>query len=97
MYRVIANSIVGISTRYGSIRNDEGFDISELIKLQNQFGDKLIDKFDNVEVPEKLFEIPCDLLIPGARTGVLTEKIANSIINFSKPKAIVPVSNAPYT
>ncbi len=89
--------IVGVSTRYGSIRNDEGFDISELLNLQNQFGDKFVSKIDNVKLPEKLFEIPCDLLIPGARTAVLTEEIAKLILNSSKPRAIVPVSNAPYT
>lgn len=89
--------IVGVSTRYGSIKNDEGFDIPELINLQHQFGDNFVSKFDNVELPEKLFEVPCDLLIPGARTAALTEEIAELILNHSKPKAIVPVSNAPYT
>lgn len=90
-------NVVGLSTRYGSIRAENGFDIDELIKLQAQYGDHLVDKFHRKQETQDLFEIPCDILIPGARTGVITKEIATKIIAIAKPIAIVPVSNAPYT
>lgn len=90
-------NLVGISTRYGSIQNEDGFDILKLIEQQKILGDYLVDEFQNKKQVQDLFEIPCDILIPGARTGVITKEIAQKIIDFSKPKAIVPVSNAPYT
>ncbi|MCE7735672.1 MAG: Glu/Leu/Phe/Val dehydrogenase [Candidatus Heimdallarchaeota archaeon] len=90
-------NLVGISTKYGSIQNEDGFDILGLIEQQKKFGDHLVDDFENKKDVQALFEIPCDVLIPGARTGVITKEIAQKIVDFSKPKAIVPVSNAPYT
>jgi glutamate dehydrogenase len=89
--------LLGVSTRYGSIVNDEGFDIDTLINKQSEIGDRLVNDFDNKADTTSLFEIPCDLIIPGARTGVITEEIANRIVDKAKPIAIVPVSNSPYT
>ncbi len=89
--------VVGISTRYGCIQNSNGFDIDLLLRFQRQYGDRFIYHLTyEVKPVDYLFYIPCDILIPGARTKVITDIIANKIV-ISQPTAIVPVSNAPYT
>ncbi|MFV2014746.1 MAG: hypothetical protein ACC656_04920, partial [Candidatus Heimdallarchaeota archaeon] len=90
-------NLVGISTQYGSIGDTDGFEILQLIELHQTYGDYLVDKFQEKMEVLDLFEIPCDIMIPGARTGIITENIAQKIVNRSRPKVVVPVSNAPYT
>jgi glutamate dehydrogenase/leucine dehydrogenase len=89
--------LVAVSTRYGTIAEPEGFDIKQLLQLQSQYGDHFIDHVDSeIMGTERLFSIPTDIIIPGARTEVITKKIAKEIIKI-RPRAIVPVSNYPYT
>ncbi|MHA2250078.1 MAG: Glu/Leu/Phe/Val dehydrogenase dimerization domain-containing protein [Candidatus Kariarchaeaceae archaeon] len=98
------SKIVAISTRYGCITIENGhldqngeFKVYDLLKLQKEHGDRLIHKSGyTVHPTDYLFEVGYDLLIPGARTKVITSRIAQKIIKC-KPRAIVPVANAPYT
>jgi glutamate dehydrogenase/leucine dehydrogenase len=90
-------NIVGLSTRYGCISDPKGFDINWILELTGRYGDNFVNHSGYQVQPVKdLFSIPCDLLIPGARTRVITRQIAEKIIKC-EPQAIVPVSNAPYT
>ncbi len=88
--------LVGISTRLGSVYNEDGFDIDELIKLQKKYGDHLIEYLDtNIQATDELYGFRCDIIIPGARTEVINASIANKLL-IHHPM-IVPVSNATYT
>lgn len=90
------SKLVALSTRYGMIRADEGFNIDNILEMQSRYGDKFIFEMGREVYPtENLFEVPTDFLIPGARTHVIDEQIAKKIIKV-RP-IIVPVSNAPYT
>ncbi|MCH8907661.1 MAG: Glu/Leu/Phe/Val dehydrogenase [Candidatus Heimdallarchaeota archaeon] len=90
--------LVGVSTKFGSVYNTDGFSAKELLDAQKKHGDKFIYEIsDNINSTAQLFEEPSDIIIPGARTEVITSTIAKSIINKSKPNYIVPVANFPYT
>lgn len=90
------SKLVALSTRYGMIRADDGFNIDNILEMQTKFGDKFIFEMNRKVYPtEKLFEVPTDFLIPGARTHVIGGKVVDEIIKV-RP-IIVPVSNAPYT
>lgn len=88
--------LVGISTKFGSVYNEDGFDIDELIELQNKHGDHLLEHLDlDIQATDELFGFKCDVIIPGARTEVISANIAQKLLTH-RPM-IVPVSNAPYT
>jgi len=83
--------IVAISDVSGVIYHPEGFNIPELIHYTSQC-QPLIDyqraqKISNRE----LFEIPCDILIPAALEGQITEKNAPNI----KCKILAEGANGP--
>ena len=96
--------LLAISTKLGMINYDPenevcsefGFIPSKIIHLQSLYGDEFIFNTGQIAKPEELFSIPCDFLIPGARTEVITEIVARKI-SGAKIKAIVPASNFPYT
>ncbi|MHA2504260.1 MAG: Glu/Leu/Phe/Val dehydrogenase dimerization domain-containing protein [Candidatus Kariarchaeaceae archaeon] len=89
--------IVAISTRYGTITDPDGLDISRLLDLQSQFGDNCVYEYGaEVHPTDHLFTVTADILVPGARTEVIDSNIAQKIINVGT-RHIVPVSNYPYT
>ena len=88
--------LVGFSTRFGAVYNENGFDIDELIDLQKAHGDNLVEHLNtDIQKTDELFGFKCDVLIPGARTEVIDESIAQKLLVHHP--IIVPVSNSPYT
>ena len=91
-----AAKLVAVSTIQGTIFDEEGLDISKLIDLKSKYGDKLINHYQTQTAEhlpkEKLFQLPVDILIPGARPDVINKQNIDSIqANF-----IVPAANIPF-
>jgi glutamate dehydrogenase (NAD(P)+) len=98
-------NLIGFSNIHGCVITDvnsdfctsRGFEVKRLLELYSKFGDEFILKLGLPILPhEELFNITANLLIPGARTEVITKDIAISIVQAGI-KAIVPASNFPYT
>ncbi len=83
--------IVAVSDSKGVIYNSEGLDIEKLKQAKESKGSVI--KYENGEVLDnsELFELNIDILVPGARPNVITEK------NYDKVKAkiIAEAANIP--
>jgi len=83
--------IVAVSDSKGTIYNPEGMDVEKLIQVKSETGAvKNYGKGKLLE-PEKLFELPVDILIPGARPNVITDENKEKV----KAKVIVEAANIP--
>jgi glutamate dehydrogenase/leucine dehydrogenase len=84
---------VGVSTVAGLIVDPDGLPVEELIELRNRHGDLVVD---HVGVPsrarEELFELQCDVLVPGARPDSITPEVARR----ARCAVIAPAANIPY-
>jgi glutamate dehydrogenase/leucine dehydrogenase len=86
--------LVAFSTIDGCVIRQEGFDVAKLLVLRRQFGDRLVEHLDlAVRPPAQLFEVEADVLIPGARPGVVDERTAGQ----TKARVVAPAANVPYT
>jgi len=87
--------IVAVSTIEGCIFDPAGLDVEALLTLRRAHGDGFVHHagalFDGD--PKALFETDADVLVPGARTGVITAAVAERL----RTRWIVPASNVPYT
>jgi glutamate dehydrogenase (NAD(P)+) len=85
--------IVGVSTVRGLLADPAGLDVEELIRLRSVHGDALVE---HAAVPvrprEELFELDCDILVPGARPDSVTREVAESLACT----VVAPGANAPY-
>jgi glutamate dehydrogenase (NAD(P)+) len=85
--------VVAVSTISGALIDSTGLDVDELLELRNLHGDAFVAHGTvPAQARERLFEVECDVLVPGARPDVLTPKSAPSL----RCAAIVPAANAPY-
>lgn len=92
--------LTGVSTLNGAIYDDDGLNINELLRLKQQYGDKLVNHYeskDSMKVAKKrLFslssEYKTDFIIPGARPDVINRNNVEKI----EAIAIVPAANIPY-
>lgn len=85
--------IVAVSDVYGGIYNEKGLDIPRLLAYVSEMGK--VQGF-NGSTPignNELLEIPCDVLVPAALGGQITETNADKI----KAKIIVEGANGPTT
>jgi len=83
------SSLIATSDSRGAIYNEEGLDVSHLIKLKSE-GKSVIDYKDAKKI-EDIVTIPCDILIPAAQADVINEKNKNEV----KAKIIVEGANIP--
>lgn len=87
--------IVAISDVSGAIYKESGLDINDCVEWVK--GRKYLKDYDASGVEhitnEKLFTIPCDVLIPAAIDGVITERNCNDV----KAKIIAEGANGPLT
>lgn len=92
--------LTGLSTLKGGIFDEGGLDVEELLKLREEYGDDIVNKYESDDLikleKEDLFELSSDystdIIIPGARPDIINEKNVEKI----EPKAIIPISSAPY-
>jgi len=87
--------ITAISTLHGTLYNPDGLDVEKLLHMRKEWGDKVIEKYERGELmpAEKLFGLPVNILIPGARPYVIhkdnVDQIQASIISSS---ANIPIT-----
>ncbi|WP_100403764.1 Glu/Leu/Phe/Val family dehydrogenase [Bacillus sp. FJAT-42315] len=84
--------VVGISDALGAIYDPEGLDVPYLLERRDSFG-IVTGLFDNIITNDELLEKECDVLIPAAIGGVITEENADRI----NCKFIVEAANGPTT
>jgi glutamate dehydrogenase/leucine dehydrogenase len=86
--------VVAVSTIVGCLVDERGLDVERLLEWKFAHGDALVQHAGVPSRPrEALFDIECDVLVPGARTGVLDEGRAARVA----ATAVVPAANVPYT
>jgi glutamate dehydrogenase (NAD(P)+) len=85
--------IVALSTIAGCVVKPTGFDVEKLWSLRARHGDALVHHLGvEVRPPAALFDVEADVLIPGARIGVLDAGKARSVA----ARIIAPAANVPY-
>jgi glutamate dehydrogenase (NAD(P)+) len=85
--------IVAVSTIGGALVDPDGLDADELVALRDAYGDALVHHGPVPARPrEELFDVECDVLVPGARPDVITRESAADL----RCAAVVPVANIPY-
>lgn len=86
--------LVAVSTIEGAVADGTGLDIDALFEARAEHGDAFVHHLDlEVHRAGELHELPVDVLIPGARTGVHDADVAARI----GAKVVVPAANVPYT
>lgn len=83
--------VVAVSDSKGTIYNEKGLDYEKLMEAKTNTGMVTAYKDGKVLTPQDLFRLPVDVLIPGARPGVITEENVNDV----KAKIIVEAANIP--
>jgi glutamate dehydrogenase (NAD(P)+) len=86
-------TVVAVSDVYGGVYNENGLDIPALLAHQKATGK--VDGFKGAQniTNDELLVLPCDVLIPAAMEGQITERNANQI----KARLIVEGANGPTT
>ncbi len=83
--------IVAVSDSKGTIYNEKGLDVEELIKVKKEKKTVTNYKDGKILSTKDLFELNVEILIPGARPNVITEKNVDKI----KASIIVEAANIP--
>ncbi|MEX2462253.1 MAG: Glu/Leu/Phe/Val dehydrogenase [Paenibacillaceae bacterium] len=84
--------VVGISDAYGAIYDENGLDIPYLMDSRDSFG-SVTNLFKNTITNQELLEKECDIIVPAALGGQITEENAPKL----KCKIIVEAANGPTT
>lgn len=89
-----AGKLVALSTMYGCVADESGLDIELLFELRAQHGDRCVEHLGRPVLPvATLFEVDTDVLVPGARTGVIDAGRASRL----PARVVSPAANVPYT
>ncbi len=83
--------IVAVSDSKGTVYNKNGLSYTELMKVKQKEGTVTAYKNGTVLKPEDLFKLDVDVLVPGARPNVITEKNVNDV----KAKIVAEAANIP--
>ncbi len=85
--------IIAVSDSKGTVYNENGFDVEKLIEIKNTT--RAVGNYPlcKKKTTQELFEIEVDVLVPGARPDVITEKNIDKI----KAKIVVEAANIPMT
>jgi glutamate dehydrogenase (NAD(P)+) len=85
--------VVAVSTVHGALVDAGGLDVERLIELRAEHGDRLVEHSATSARPrEELFDVPCDVLVPGARPDSLTVELARR----GEWAVVAPGANIPY-
>ncbi|HYV59802.1 MAG TPA: Glu/Leu/Phe/Val dehydrogenase dimerization domain-containing protein [Acidimicrobiia bacterium] len=86
--------IVAVSTLAGCVADPAGLDVDALWEERARHGDDLVTQLGRPVLPrDAMFEAETDVLVPGARVGVVDADRAAGI----RASAVVPAANVPYT
>ncbi len=89
------STVVAVSSVEGSIYDPQGLDVDRLFVLREKIGDKAVMRYGRgKKIPlGKELELPVDILVPGAKGDVITEKNMRSV----KAQLVVEGANFPTT
>jgi glutamate dehydrogenase (NAD(P)+) len=88
--------VVALSTVAGSIADPSGLDIGRLLELRGRYGDDCVARYGRESAPPAaLFSAEADVLVPGARPGVISSQVAQSLA--PAVRVVAPAANVPYT
>lgn len=87
--------VVAISTIDGMILNEDGLDVALLLEKRKKAGDKAILAYEKAEhlAREKIFSLPVDILVPGARPYVIDGKNVREV----RARVLSSIANIPIT
>lgn len=92
-FQLAGARVVAVSTIAGLVADPAGLAVEELIALRDRCGDRLIEHAGTPARPrEELFELHCDVLVPGARPDSITPDVAHRV----HCSVVAPAANAPY-
>jgi glutamate dehydrogenase (NAD(P)+) len=85
--------VIAVSTVYGALVDSNGLDVESLIHQRAEHGDRLVEHAATPPRPrEELFDLRCDVLVPGARPDSLTAELARR----GEWAVVAPGANVPY-
>jgi glutamate dehydrogenase (NAD(P)+) len=85
--------VVGVSTVDGLLADPDGLDVGELFALRERFGAALVAHGPAPVRPrEELFDLECDVLVPGARPDSISRDVADRL----RCAIVAPGANVPY-
>jgi len=85
--------VIAVSTVEGLVADPGGLDVEELIELRRRHGDAFVSHARRSAHPrEELFELDCDVLVPGARPDSITADVAEHL----RCTIVAPGANVPY-
>jgi glutamate dehydrogenase (NAD(P)+) len=88
--------VVGASTVAGCIVDPSGLDVDRLLALRRDHGDECVAHYGlEVGPPGRLFTADANVVVPGARPGVIDGRIAGSL--RPSVQVVAPAANVPYT
>ncbi|HEY2508027.1 MAG TPA: Glu/Leu/Phe/Val dehydrogenase dimerization domain-containing protein [Streptosporangiaceae bacterium] len=88
--------VVALSTVAGTVADPGGLDIERLLELRSAYGDDCIARYGRpVAPPADLFAAEADVIVPGARPGVINSLAARSLA--PTVRVVAPAANVPYT
>jgi len=87
--------VVAVSTVVGTRYDPKGLDTEQLFVLRQTYGDEAVRHYPHGKMlsRNRLFALPVDVLIPGARPDAITAKNVEKV----QAKLIVPGANIPFT
>ncbi|MBN1635851.1 MAG: Glu/Leu/Phe/Val dehydrogenase [Deltaproteobacteria bacterium] len=87
--------VVAISTIEGTLYNPDGLDVKKLLELRKLYGDEVVRQYGAGELltTDRIFGLPMDILIPGARPYVIDAKNVDII----QARIISSIANIPIT
>jgi glutamate dehydrogenase/leucine dehydrogenase len=86
--------LIAFSTIHGCAVQPQGFDVEELLELRSRHGDRLVEHLRvDVRPAAELFAMEADVVVPGARPGVIDEERAAHV----RAMVVAPAANVPYT
>jgi glutamate dehydrogenase (NAD(P)+) len=85
--------VVAVSTADGLVADPIGLDVDELLALRDRHGDRFVEHGPRPPWPrEELFQLGCDVLVPGARPDSITAAVADRL----SCAVVAPAANIPY-
>jgi glutamate dehydrogenase (NAD(P)+) len=88
--------LIALSTVAGSIADPSGLDVERLLELRSSYGDDCVARYGRAVAPSAdLFTAEADVLVPGARPGVISSQVARSFA--AAVRVVAPAANVPYT
>ncbi len=87
--------VVAVSTIDGCVFDPSGLDVELLFGCRREHGDAFVTRVGIAHDPDPraLFDVEADVLVPGARVGVITADVAERL----RTRWIAPAANVPYT